>query len=60
MVFFFAVKGEGKCEKIEKKKKFFSPSSSFFTIFGRKFVGNDDWEVFSGIRRRSREQKRVF
>ena len=37
MVLFFSVRGEGKCEiSYKKKRKFvFSPSGSFFTIFGR-------------------------
>ena len=36
MVLFFSVIGEGKCEINKKKKKiFFSPLGSFFTIFGR-------------------------
>ena len=35
MVLFFSVRGKGKCEKDYKKKKnFFSPLGSFFTIFG--------------------------
>ena len=34
MVLFFSVRGEGKCEIDYKKKKiFFSPLESFFTIF---------------------------
>ena len=35
MVLFFSVIGEEKCEiKFKKKKIFFSPLGSFFTIFG--------------------------
>ena len=36
MVLFFSVRGEGKCEIDNKKKKkiFFSPLGSFLTIFG--------------------------
>ena len=35
MVLFFSVRGEGKCEINYKKKKiFFSPIGSFFTICG--------------------------
>ena len=47
--FFFFRKGRGKCEINYKKKKFFfSPLWSFFTIFGREFAGKDDQEVFRG------------
>ena len=37
MVLFFSVSGEGKCEKIYKKKEknFFLLSGGFLTIFGR-------------------------
>ena len=44
MVLFFSVRGEGKYEIYyeKKKKKFFSPLGSFFTIFGRYFAGKDD------------------
>ena len=36
MVLFFSVNGEEKCEiNVKKKKNFFSPLGSFFTIFGR-------------------------
>ena len=35
MVLFFSVRGEGKCEIDNKKKKnFFSPLRSFLTIIG--------------------------
>ena len=35
MILFFSVRGEGKCEIDNKKKKiFFSPIGSFLTIFG--------------------------
>ena len=35
VVLFFSVRGEGKCEiNLKKKKNFFSPLRSFFTIFG--------------------------
>ena len=35
MVLFFSVRGEGKCEIDNKKKKFFfSPLGSFLTNFG--------------------------
>ena len=41
---FFSVRGEGKCQnKFKKKRKlFFSPLGSFFTIFGRSFAGKDN------------------
>ena len=35
MVLFFSVIVEEKCEKFKKKKNFFFPLGSFFTIFGR-------------------------
>ena len=37
MVLFFSVRGEGKCEKMYKKreKNFFVLSGDFLTIFGR-------------------------
>ena len=43
MVLFFSVIGEGKCEiNFKKRKFFFSPLGSFFTIFGRSFAGKDN------------------
>ena len=43
MVLFFSVRGEEKCEiSIKKKKFFFSPLGSFFTIFGRQVPGKDN------------------
>ena len=48
MVLFFSVKGEGKCKKNKKKNINVSSLVSFLTIFGRKFAGKDNWEVFLG------------
>ena len=59
MVLFFSVRGEGKCEKnYKKKEKFFSPLVSFFDyfwslVFRKRLLGS-----FSGVRRRSRVQKK--
>ena len=50
MFLFFSVREEGKYEinYKKKKKKFFSPFGSFFTIFGRSFAEKSDKEVFWG------------
>ena len=44
MVFFFSVRGEGKCEINYKKKEklFLLIEGAFLTIFGRYFAGKDD------------------
>ena len=43
MVFFFSIRGEGKCEiDYKKEENFFSPLGIFLTNFGGKFAGKDD------------------
>ena len=59
MVLFFSVTGEGKCEMSYKKKKiYFYPLGSFFDHFW-SLVCRKRWlRSVSGVRRRSREQKK--
>ena len=62
MVLFFSVTGEGKCEIIYKKKKiYFCPLRSFFFNHFWLLVCRKRWlRSASGVRRRSREQKKEF
>ena len=60
MVLFFSVRGEGKCEiDYRKKKKFFSFRELFnffwWLVCRKRLLGS-----VSGVRRRSREQKKVI
>ena len=59
MVLFFFVRGEGKCEIIYKKKQIYiCPLGSFFDHFW-SLVCRKRWlRSVSGVRRRSREQKK--
>ena len=59
MVLFFSVTGEGKCEMIYKKKIiYYCPLGSFFDHFW-SLVCRKRWLTsVSGIKRRSREQKK--
>ena len=59
MVFFFFVRGEGKCEIIYKEKKIYiSPLRSFFDHFWSLLCRKRWLRSVSGVRRRSREQKK--
>ena len=61
MVLFFSVRGEGKCEiDYKKKRKFFFSFRELFNdywwlVCRKRRLGN-----VSGVRKRSREQKKVI
>ena len=59
MVLFFSVRGEGKCEIIYKKENLFlSFRELFFNHFWLLFCQKRWLRSVSGVRRRSREQKK--
>ena len=59
MVLFFSVRGEDKCDIMCKKKKiYFCPLGSFFDSFWALVCRKRWLRSVSGIRRRSREQKK--
>ena len=62
MVFFISVRGEGKCEINfkKKRKKIFPPLERFFDNFWSLVCRKSKLGSFSGIRRRSREEKKLI
>ena len=62
MVLFISVRGEGKCEINYKKKNkiFFSPLGTIFDHFWSLVCQKRRLGSFSGVRRKSREEKNVI
>ena len=59
MVLFFSVRGEGKCElNYKKKENFFPPLGRFFDHFWSLVCRKRCLGSFSGVRKRSTEQKK--
>ena len=60
MVLLISVRGEGKCEKVYKKKekKIFPPFGRFFNHFWSLVCRKRLLGSVSGVRRRSREKKK--
>ena len=60
MVLFFSVRGEGKCEIDYKKKKFFFSLRELFHYFWWFVCRKRSLRSVSGVRGKSREQKKVI